>query len=73
MDEGSRGQFLNIERTLINIQEEIEDPDLCQHKTLRPLLKQKSLRNFLYSLFLSSRGGEKTHFSFEIGGSYCEA
>jgi len=46
MDEGSRGQFLNIDRTLINIQEEIEDhsrilSDLCQHRTRSPLLKQK--------------------------------
>ena len=46
MDEGSRGQFLNIDRTLINIQEEIEDhsrilSDLCQHRTQSPLLKQK--------------------------------
>lgn len=46
MDEGSRGQFLNIDRALINIQEEIEDhsrilSDLCQHRTRSPPAQTK--------------------------------
>ena len=82
MDEGSRGQFLNIDRTLINIQEEIEDhsrilSDLCQHRTRSPLLKQKGNPSE-FSIpfeFLIVEGavGEKTNFSFYMGGSYCEA
>ena len=79
MDEGSRGQFLNIDRTLINIQEEIEDhsrilSDLCQHRTRSPLLKQKGNPSELKIPFGflivegAGGGGEKTHFSFYIGG-----
>ena len=75
MDEGSRGQFLNIDRTLINIQEEIEVFflfDLCQHRTRSPLLKQKGTEFSIPFGFLIVEG-EKTHFSFYMGGSYCEA
>ena len=80
MDEGLRGQFLNIDRTLINIQEEIEVfflSDLCQHRTRSPLLKQKGNPSE-FSIpfeFLIVEGavGEKTNFSFYMGGSYCEA
>lgn len=75
MDEGSRGQFLNIDRTLINIQEEIEVfflSDLCQHRTRSPLLKQKGTEFSIPFGFLIVEG-EKTHFSFNMGGSYCEA
>lgn len=71
MDEGSRGQFLNIDRTLINIQEEIEVfflSDLCQHRTRSPLLKQKGTEFSIPFGFLRGR-----RLIFHMGGSYCEA
>lgn len=77
MDEGSRGQFLNIDRTLINIQEEIEVfflSDLCQHRTRSPLLKQKGTEfSIPFGFLILIVEGEKTNFSFYMGGSYCEA
>lgn len=79
MDEGSRGQFLNIDRTLINIQEEIEDSreclsDLCQHRTRSPLLKLKGNPSE-FSIpfgFLIVEGGEGEFFILYRGSS-CEA
>lgn len=61
--------------------EEIEDhsrilSDLCQHRTRSPLLKQKGnpseLKIPFGFLIVEGAVGEKTHFSFYIGG-YCEA
>lgn len=71
MDEGSRGQFLNIDRTLINIQEEIEDhsrilSDLCQHRTRSPLLKLKGNPSEFSIpfgfLIVEGAGGDNTSF-----------
>ena len=64
MDEGSRGQFLNIDRALINIQEEIEDhsrilSDLCQHRTRSPPAQTKGESlGILNSFRISYSGGE---------------
>jgi hypothetical protein len=77
MDEGSRGQFLNIDRTLIQIQEEIEVfqslSDLCQHRTLRPLLKHKGNPSEFSIPFgfplVEGAGGDKANFSFYMGGA----
>lgn len=58
MDEGSRGQFLNIDRMLINIKEEIEGFFLCQHRTRSPLLKQKGNPSFgIFNSFRISYSG----------------
>lgn len=61
MDEGSRGQFLNIDRTLINMKEEIEDHSRilsdCQHRTRSPLLKQKGNPKGIFNSFRISYSG----------------
>ena len=76
MDEGSRGQFLNLDRTLINIQKEIEDHSriliFVNTRLGAPCPNTKSF-GIENAFRISYSGGEKTHFSFYIGGSYCEA